>query len=39
MLQQTQVASAIRYYERFLQAFPSVTHLAEADLQEVLKQW
>ena len=39
MLQQTRVASAIPYYERFLDAFPTVSRLAEADLQEVLKQW
>lgn len=39
MLQQTRVASAIPYYERFLNAFPTVKRLAEADLQEVLKQW
>ncbi len=39
MLQQTQVKTVIPYYERFLTAFPTLTALAEADLQEVLKQW
>ena len=39
MLQQTQVATVIPYYHRFLDRFPSVRHLARADLQEVLKLW
>jgi A/G-specific adenine glycosylase len=39
MLQQTQVATVIPYYHRFLGAFPTVEHLARADEQEVLKQW
>jgi A/G-specific adenine glycosylase len=39
MLQQTQVATAIPYYHRFLKSFPSVRHLARADLSRVLKAW
>ena len=39
MLQQTQVVTVIPYYHRFLDRFPSVFHLARADLQEVLKLW
>jgi A/G-specific adenine glycosylase len=39
MLQQTQVASVIPYYERFLQAFPTVAALAAASKQEVLRVW
>src|ERR1043165_7731063 len=39
MLQQTQVATVIPYFERFLQAFPTVTALAAADEQEVLRLW
>src|SRR4051812_27328423 len=36
MLQQTQVAAVIRYYERFLQRFPELRALAEATEDEVL---
>jgi len=39
MLQQTQVATVIPYYERFLQRFPSVRALAEAPLDDVLRIW
>jgi len=39
MLQQTRVAAAIPYYERFLERFPSVQSLAEAPPQEVLRLW
>jgi A/G-specific adenine glycosylase len=39
MLQQTQVATAIPYYHRFLERFPTVTALAAADEQEVLRHW
>jgi len=39
MLQQTQVAAVIPYYERFMANFPAVARLATADLQEVLKTW
>jgi A/G-specific adenine glycosylase len=39
MLQQTQVATVIPYYHRFLQHFPDIHTLAEADLEKVLKVW
>ena len=39
MLQQTQVATATPYYERFLARFPSVQALAKATDQAVLKVW
>ena len=39
MLQQTQVETVIPYYRRFLAAYPTVHDLADAPLEEVLKQW
>lgn len=39
MLQQTRVATALPYYERWLARFPTVQALAEAPLESVLKQW
>jgi A/G-specific adenine glycosylase len=39
MLQQTQVATVIPYFERFLAAFPSIPALAAAEEQEVLRLW
>ncbi len=39
MLQQTQVATVIPFYHRFLQQFPTVAALAQADLQQVLALW
>src|SRR5271169_5402687 len=39
MLQQTRVAAAIPYYERFLQRFPDVYSLAAAPQEEVLRLW
>lgn len=39
MLQQTQVATVIPYFERFMTRFPSVTDLAAAPLDEVLHLW
>src|SRR6266481_4920562 len=39
MLQQTRVAAAIPYYERFLQRFPDVHTLAAAPEEEVLRLW
>ena len=39
MLQQTQVATALDYYERFLKTFPTITDLAEADESAVLAAW
>ncbi|HKX43931.1 MAG TPA: A/G-specific adenine glycosylase [Burkholderiaceae bacterium] len=39
MLQQTQVATVLGYYERFLQRFPDVAALAAAPLDDVLALW
>src|SRR5207344_3641143 len=39
MLQQTQVATVIPYYERFLAAFPDVRALAAASEDRVLEHW
>ena len=39
MLQQTQVETALPYYERFLAALPTIHALAEADEQQVLTLW
>lgn len=39
MLQQTQVATVIPYFERFMQRFPTVAELAEAAQDEVLHLW
>ncbi|OJH40789.1 A/G-specific adenine glycosylase [Cystobacter ferrugineus] len=39
MLQQTQVATVIPYWERFLQRFPTVEALATAPLPDVLAAW
>lgn len=39
MLQQTRVAQGIPYYEKFLEAFPSVHDLATASEETVLKLW
>ncbi len=39
MLQQTQVATVIPYFDRWMQTFPSVHQLARAPLDKVLKHW
>jgi A/G-specific adenine glycosylase len=39
MLQQTRVDQATDYYLRFIDAFPTVHHLADADQEKVLKLW
>lgn len=39
MLQQTQVSVVIPYFERWMQRFPTVKHLADASLDEVIKTW
>jgi len=39
MLQQTQVDTVIPYYQRFLEAFPTVAELARARLERVLELW
>jgi A/G-specific adenine glycosylase len=39
MLQQTQVATVIPYYERFLHRFPDIGALARAPLDDAIKLW
>lgn len=39
MLQQTQVATVIPYFERFMERFPNLEGLARAEVAEVLKYW
>ncbi len=39
MLQQTQVATVIPYYARFLERFPDVAALAAAPVEEVMALW
>jgi A/G-specific adenine glycosylase len=39
MLQQTRIETALPYYQRFLEKFPTVEDLARADIAEVLALW
>jgi A/G-specific adenine glycosylase len=39
MLQQTQVSTAIPYFEKFIRQFPDVTSLAAAPVDDVLALW
>jgi A/G-specific adenine glycosylase len=39
MLQQTQVKTVIPYYQRFIERFPAISDLAQAELHDVLKLW
>ncbi|HMB72518.1 MAG TPA: A/G-specific adenine glycosylase, partial [Gammaproteobacteria bacterium] len=39
MLQQTQVVTVVRYFERFVARFPNVTALADAPRDDVLAHW
>lgn len=39
MLQQTQVATVVPYFMRWMEAFPTISALAAADQQQVLKHW
>jgi len=39
MLQQTQVATVIPYYLRFLKSFPNIQSLADASIDQVLQHW
>ena len=39
MLQQTQVATVVPYFERFVARFPNVSTLARAELDDVLHLW
>lgn len=39
MLQQTQVSAVIGYYDRFMQRFPTIGSLAQAEQDEVMQYW
>ncbi len=39
MLQQTQVAVVIPYFLHWMERFPTIRHLAQAQLDEVIKAW
>ena len=39
MLQQTQVSRVISIYKRFLEQFPSLSHLADASNADVIRAW
>ena len=39
MLQQTQVATVVPYFHRFIEALPTIHDLATADEQQVLRLW
>ncbi|MDP6570206.1 MAG: A/G-specific adenine glycosylase [Candidatus Marinimicrobia bacterium] len=39
MLQQTQVNTVIPYFQRWIQAFPTIKDVAQAPLDHILKQW
>jgi len=39
MLQQTQVATVIPYFNKFMRSFPSISYLANAPIDEVLHRW
>ncbi len=39
MLQQTRVDTVVPYFERWIQRFPTLTSLADASQDEVLKAW
>lgn len=39
ILQQTRVEQGLPYYERLIAAYPTVEHLANAPLDDVLKRW
>lgn len=39
MLQQTQAATVVPYFERFIAQFPTIKSLANAEEQEILRAW
>lgn len=39
MLQQTRVDTVIPYFNRFMESFPTLHHLADAGEEEILKAW
>ncbi len=39
MAQQTQIATMIPYYERWIDAYPTIKDLAHAPIEDILKMW
>jgi A/G-specific adenine glycosylase len=39
LLQQTRVNTGLSYYERFMERFPTLSDLAEAPIEEILRVW
>ena len=39
MLQQTQVKTALPYFERFMEKYPTLKDLSKSDLDDILKIW
>ncbi|MCX7636948.1 MAG: A/G-specific adenine glycosylase, partial [Cyclobacteriaceae bacterium] len=39
ILQQTRVQQGLPYYQKFIEAFPTVNHLAAANTQKILRLW
>ena len=39
MLQQTRVSTVIPYYKKWLKRFPSIQDVANADIDDVIKEW
>lgn len=39
MLQQTQVAVVIPYFQKWMKTFPTIEHLAQAPIERVIKVW
>ena len=39
MLQQTRIEAVLKYYDRFMEAFPTLSALAEAPEDQVMKLW
>lgn len=39
ILQQTRISQGMAYWQRFMERFPTVAHLAEAEEDEVLRLW
>ncbi|VAX13544.1 A/G-specific adenine glycosylase [hydrothermal vent metagenome] len=39
MLQQTQVTTVIPYFNRFMDSFPDIRHLAQADEDKIMQHW
>ena len=39
MLQQTQVATVVKYYNNWIAKWPTVEHLSKASIEEVNEAW